>query len=315
MSASLSYTVEDFDKTIPCKTVLTVGRDKNSDIVLVDLMVSRNHAMIRRIGHGDYYLIDGGSSNGSYVNQQRVTMPKLLKHGDKITIGGIDFLFEQEVTIQADEDVIVMEDTIVHDTPEIKKITIIVADIRGFTSMSEQIPIRALTRMMNTWFNQVSDVILEQDGMVDKFIGDCVFARWEADEDEVTTIINALEAAERISEVTEQLNKDFTELTEKLHIGVGINTGAASVSTGVDNSAMGDAVNVAFRLESATKMLGKDIVLSESAYRHFPEEYWKDQEQKIRVKGKRDPVRIFAIDFDVLPKLIKKMKASLKKKK
>lgn len=315
MSASLSYTVEDFDKTIPCKTVLTVGRDKNSDIVLVDLMVSRNHAMIRRIGHGDYYLIDGGSSNGSYVNQHRVTMPKLLKHGDKITIGGIDFLFEQEVTIQSDEDAMVMEDTIVHDTPEIKKITIIVADIRGFTSMSEQIPIRALTRMMNTWFNQVSDVILKQDGIVDKFIGDCVFARWEADEDEVTTIINALEAAELISEVTEQLNNDFTELTEKLHIGVGINTGAASVSTGVDNSAMGDAVNVAFRLESATKMLGKDIVLSESAYRHFPEEYWKDQEQKIRVKGKRDPVRIFAIDFDVLPRLIKKMKASLKKKK
>jgi len=315
VSASLSYTVEDFDKTIPCKTVLTVGRDKNSDIVLVDLMVSRNHAMIRRIGHGDYYLIDGGSSNGSYVNQHRVTMPKLLKHGDKITIGGIDFLFEQEVTIQSDEDAMVMEDTIVHDTPEIKKITIIVADIRGFTSMSEQIPIRALTRMMNTWFNQVSDVILKQDGIVDKFIGDCVFARWEADEDEVTTIINALEAAELISEVTEQLNNDFTELTEKLHIGVGINTGAASVSTGVDNSAMGDAVNVAFRLESATKMLGKDIVLSESAYRHFPEEYWKDQEQKIRVKGKRDPVRIFAIDFDVLPRLIKKMKASLKKKK
>ncbi len=315
MSASLSYTAEDFDKIIPCKTVLTVGRDKNSDIVLADLMVSRNHAMIRRIGHGDYYLIDGGSSNGSYVNQQRVTMPKLLKHGDKITIGGIDFLFEQEVTVQAEEDTMVMEDTIVHDTPEIKKITIIVADIRGFTSMSEQIPIRSLTRMMNTWFNQVSDVILKENGIVDKFIGDCVFARWEADEDEVSTIVSALQAAVRISEVTEQLNKDFTELTEKLHIGVGINTGAASVSTGVDNSAMGDAVNVAFRLESATKMLGKDIVLSESAYRHFPKEYWKDQEQKIRVKGKRDPVRIFAIDFDVLPKLIKKMKTDAKKKK
>ncbi len=314
MSASLSYTAEDFDKTIPCKTVLTVGRDKNSDIVLADLMVSRNHAMIRRIGHGDYYLIDGGSSNGSYVNQQRVTMPKLLKHGDKITIGGIDFLFEQEMTVQSDDDSMAMEDTIVHDTPEIKKITIIVADIRGFTSLSEQIPIRSLTRMMNTWFNQVSDVILKENGIVDKFIGDCVFARWEADEDELTTISSALHAAKRISEVTEELNNNFSELSEDLHIGVGINTGAASVTTKVDNSAMGDAVNVAFRLESATKMLGKDIVLSESAYRHFPEEYWKDQEQKIRVKGKRDPVRIFAIDFDVLPGLIKAMKGEAKKK-
>jgi len=308
VSASLSYTMEDFDKTIPCKSVLTIGRDKSCDIVLGDLMVSRNHSMIRRIGSGDFYLIDGGSSNGSYVNQQRVSMPKLLKHGDKITIGGIDFLFEQEAREESGEDSIVLEDTIVHDTPEIKKITIVVADIRGFTSLSEQIPIRSLTRLMNTWFNEVSDVIIKHDGIVDKFIGDCVFARWEADSDEIATIINALKAAAGISNVTEDLNRNFAEITEDLHIGVGINTGAASVSNRANNSALGDAVNVAFRLESATKMLGKDIVLSESAYRHFPQKYWKDQEQKIRVKGKRDPIRIFAVDFDIIPNLIAAIK-------
>jgi adenylate cyclase len=314
VSASLSYTIEDFSKTVPCKSVLTIGRDKNSDIVLGDLMVSRNHSMIRRIGTSDYYLIDGGSSNGSYVNQQRVTMPKLLKHGDKITIGGIDFLFEQETKEVDDEDSVILEDTIVHDTPEIKKITIVVADIRGFTSLSEQIPIRNLTKLMNTWFNEVSDVILKENGIVDKFIGDCVFARWEADSDEIATIISALKAASGISKVTEDLNKNFAEISEDLHIGVGINTGAASVSKGVDNSALGDAVNLAFRLESATKMLGKDIVLSESAYRHLPQKYWKGQEQKIRVKGKRDPVRIFAVDFDIIPNLIKAIKAQNKLK-
>jgi adenylate cyclase len=292
--------------------VLTIGRDKGSDIVLGDLMVSRNHSMIRRIGSGDYYLIDGGSSNGSYVNQQRVTMPKLLKHGDKITIGGIDFLFEQEAREEKDDDSVVLEDTIVHDTPEIKKITIVVADIRGFTSLSEQIPIRNLTKLMNTWFNEVSDVILKENGIVDKFIGDCVFARWEADDDEIATIVSALKAAEGISKVTENLNKNFKEISEDLHIGVGINTGAASVSKGVDNSALGDAVNVAFRLESATKMLGRDIVLSESAYRHLPQKYWKGQEQKIRVKGKRDPVRIFAVDFDIIPNLITAIKKQKK---
>lgn len=313
MTASLSYTIEDFSKTIPCKTVLTVGRDKSSDIILGDLMVSRNHAMIRRLGNGDYYLIDGGSSNGSYVNQQRVTMPKLLKHGDKITIGGIDFLFEQEVTHTPDEDAVSMEETIVHDTPEIKKITILVADIRGFTSLSESIPIRTLTKLMNTWFNKVSDIILQHDGIVDKFIGDCVFARWEADSDEVLTVTNALIAAERISKVTVELNRSFKELTEELNIGVGINTGAASVSSGADNTVLGDAVNVAFRLESATKMLGKDIVLSETAYRHLPEKYWRESNQKIRVKGKRDPVRIVAFDFNAMPELIKAVKKHNKK--
>lgn len=300
--------MDDFNRTVPCKTVLTVGRDKSSDIVLADLMVSRNHAMIRCIGHGDYYLIDGGSSNGSYVNQQRVTMPRLLKHGDRIVIGGVEFLFEQEKHEVVEADTVSMQETIVHDTPEIKKITILVADIRGFTSLSEQIPIRTLTQLMNNWFNRVNDIIIQQNGIVDKFIGDCVFARWEADDDETETVIRALTAANAINKMTEDLNRTFTELTEELKIGVGINTGAASVGTGVDNSALGDAVNVAFRLESATKVLGKDIVLSETAYRNLPEKYWKALTQKIRVKGKRDPVRIFAVDFVDVPMLIKAIK-------
>ena len=308
MTATISYTLDDFSKTVPIKTVLTVGRDKSSDIVLADLMVSRNHAMIRCIGHGDYYLIDGGSSNGSYVNQQRVTVPRLLRHGDRIVIGGVEFLFEQEKQETVERDTVSMQETIVHDTPEIKKITILVADIRGFTSLSEEIPIRTLTQLMNNWFNRVNDIIAQQHGIVDKFIGDCVFARWEADDDELKTVVSALSAANAINKMTEDLNHTFTELTEELKIGVGINTGAASVGRGVDSSALGDAVNVAFRLESATKVLGKDIVLSETAYRHLPEKYWKPFTQKIRVKGKRDPVRIFAVDFTDVPMLIKAIK-------
>lgn len=314
MTATISYTLDDFSKTVPIKTVLTVGRDKSSDIILGDLMVSRNHAMIRRIGNADYYLIDGGSANGSYINQQRVTMPRLLRHGDKIVIGGIEFFFEQEMSDTTESEIVALEETIVHDTPEIKKITILVADIRHFTSLSEGMPIRTLTSMMNNWFNGVSDVIQKQSGIVDKFIGDCVFARWEADEDEIETVIRSLAAAEAINKVTVKLNKTYKELPEQLRIGVGINTGAASVGTGVDSSALGDAVNVAFRLEGATKMLGKDIVLSETAYKHLPEEFWKDHVQKIRVKGKRDPVRIYAVNFSEVSRLIKAFKKARKRK-
>jgi len=313
MPATLSFTMDDFVRTVPCKTVLTMGRDKSSDIVLADLMVSRNHAMIRCIGNSDYYLIDGGSSNGSYINQQRVTMPRLLKHGDRIMIGGVEFLFEQDRNEVVESDTVSMQETIVHDTPEIKTITILVADIRGFTSLSERIPIRTLTQLMNNWFNRVNDIIQQQNGIVDKFIGDCVFARWEADSDELKTVISALSAAQAINKMTEELNHSFTELSEELKIGVGINTGAASVGTGVDSSTLGDAVNVAFRLESATKVLGKDIVLSETAYCHLPEQYWKTLTQKIRVKGKRDPVRIFAVDFSDVPVLLKSITRHRKK--
>ena len=304
MSAVLTYKIGELTQRVPCKTVMTLGRDKNSDIVLTDLRVSRNHAMVRRIGHGDYYLVDGGSANGSFINKQRVTMPTLLKNGDCISIGNSDFRFEQEKEKHLGVDTLSMQETIVHDSPVIKQITILVADIRGFTSLSEQLPIKTLTRLMNSWFTDVSDIILKNSGMVDKFIGDCVFARWETETDKAMTVKQALRSASMINGITRELNKTFQELSEQIRIGVGNNTGAASVGIGQDNSALGDAVNIAFRLESATKMLGKDIVMSESAYQHLPEVFWKGSEQHIKVKGRRDPVRICGCDFATVDKLI-----------
>lgn len=70
------------------------------------------------------------------------------------------------------------------------------------------------------------------------------------------------------------------------------------MGNGAEQTALGDAVNTAFRLESATKLLGRDIVLSETTYRHLPAALWETNAQKIKVKGKRDPVRIIAFDFN-----------------
>ncbi|UCE89647.1 MAG: FHA domain-containing protein [Pseudomonadota bacterium] len=307
MSATLKYTIGDSEREMPCKTVLTIGRDKNSDIVLDDLMVSRNHAIVRRIGRGDYYLIDSGSSNGSYVNQRRVAMPTLLKNGDWVTVGHIDFLFNQSPSDKEQADAVSLQDTIVADDPTIRQSTILVADIRGFTTLSEQVHIKTLTKMMNSWFNNVSNVIVNNGGAVDKFIGDCVFARWDSDSGERSTVAQALRAAWLISLVTEKLNRTFPEVTQKVRIGVGINTGPASVGVGLDNTALGDAVNIAFRLENATKALGSDVVMSASSYRFLPRNYWEGKEQLIRVKGKRDTLRILALNFTQLEAILQRL--------
>jgi len=297
MSAKICYRNKGVDKKIPCKAVLTLGRDKNSDIVIIDLLVSRNHAMIRRLGRSDYYLIDSGSSNGSFVNSHRVAIPRLLKTGDRIQIGGSELVFEQKHKLEDALDTISMEETIISDRPVIRKITVLVADIRGFTSLSESVDIRTLTRMMTNWFHNVTDVISEHGGIVDKFIGDCVFARWEFDDDAAQSVMKALQAAVLINDVTEELNKN-TEVPEKLRVGVGINTGIASMGIGQDATALGDTVNIAFRLESATKVLGTDIVMSESSYSPLPEKGLAGEKQHIRVKGKRDVLRICSLNFD-----------------
>lgn len=288
---------------------MTIGRDKHSDIIIPELTVSRNHAMIRCLGEGDFYLIDSGSSNGSFVNKQRIVAPKLLKHGDIISVGQADILFEE---LSKDIDLIdsvSMLETIVHDAPVIKQITILVADIRGFTSMSEQVPINTLTKIMNSWFNQVNNIVANEEGLVDKFIGDCVFARWETEDNQLKTIAQAMSAAYDINEITENLNMEYKDqLASKLKIGVGINTGTASVGgLGQDNTALGDAVNIAFRMESSSKVLNKDIVLSEFSFKYLPEKLWKGKEKHIKVKGKRDPVSILALDFSEVKKILKKI--------
>lgn len=300
MSAMICYRSKGVNKKIPCKAVLTLGRDKNSDIVIIDLLASRNHAMIRRLGHSDYYLIDSGSSNGSFVNSHRVAIPRLLKTGDSIQIGGSELVFEQEYKEEETMDTISMEETIISDSPVIRQITVLVADIRGFTSLSESVNIRTLTRMMTKWFHNVTDVITEHGGIVDKFIGDCVFARWECDVNvnEAQSVMKALQAAVLINDVTEELNQTSEEVSEKLRVGVGINTGVASMGIGQDATALGDAVNIAFRLESATKVLGTDIVMSESSYSSLPENCMAGEKQKIRVKGKRDVLRICSLHFE-----------------
>jgi adenylate cyclase len=310
MTAFIRYKHQGEIQEFPCKTVLTIGRDRNSDIVLPDLHASRNHALIRRIGQGDYYLIDSGSSNGSFINQQRVTTPRLLKDGDRITMGRVEMEFNQTKKDEALVDSLSLQDTLISDTPEIQQITILVADIRGFTTLSEEVDIRTLTKLMNSWFHQVSDSILKHGGIVDKFIGDCVFARWESDQDQHKTVVQALSAASSINQITLKLNETFTDIPEPIKIGVGINTGAASMGIGQDNTALGDAVNIAFRLESASKFLGTDIVMSETAYQHLPANFVEGRRQHVQVKGKRDPVRICTLDFDEVDEVLAEMQAS-----
>jgi len=296
-------------KKVSCEMALTFGRDKNNDVVLNDLHVSRNHAIIRCVGQGDYYLIDSGSSNGSYVNKKRIATPKLLRNGDCISIGRAQILFTQDAKTAKHVDTASLQDTLISDTPEIKQITILVADIRGFTSLSERVNIRTLTKLMNSWFHKVSNAIFNNGGVVDKFIGDCVFACWESEVNQKKTVIQALTAAYHINRITHELESTYSEVSEEVRIGVGINTGAASLGIGQDNTALGDAVNVAFRLESATKVLGTDVVMSETAYRHLPDDFIKDKKQHIKVKGKRDTVRIVCLDFNEVEEVLKNIHA------
>lgn len=286
-----------------CGPVTSIGRDKGNDIVLSEPQVSRQHALIRRLGMEDYYFIDSGSSNGSRLNGRRITTPTLLADGDSITIGTTTLLFEHKAQASAFSDSISMQATMIVDEPVIKEITILVADIRGYTHLSEKLSIQTLTRVMNMWFDQTSEVIANNGGTVDKFIGDSVFARWDG-ECSRENIHNALRTACMLGEVTSGLYHSFSELSEPLRVGIGINAGMASVEVGSDNTALGDAVNTAFRLETASKELRTDVVLSESVYRGLPLGEWRDKAQPLHLKGKEKWVNVLGLGFEQIGSIL-----------
>ena len=305
MTAKLTLQYQATIREIACTPVITIGRGSANDIVLNDPLVSRHHALVRQLGINDYYLIDAGSSNGSQLNGKRIASPSLLQHGDHIAIGSSTLLFNQLRQEQTLPHLEATASTVQITQICIKHITVLVSDIRGYTSFSEETPIKRLSKLMREWGELVQKNIKPYGGILEKFIGDCVYVRWETNANLLESITTALKCAQAIQEVCIYINDKHRDLAHPFRIGVGINTGYAAVDVGKENMAIGDAVNVAFRLESATKELKRDLVLGEEAFRSLPKSLWEHNITPLQVKGKKDPIAVCGLNFSDLALFLK----------
>src|SRR5258705_5439988 len=108
--------------------------------------------------------------------------------------------------------------------------TIMFCDIRGFTSLAEGMDARTLTRFMNSFLSPMTEIITEQKGTIDKYIGDCIMAFWNAPLDDPDHAKNAVAAAQEMRLKLVELNEAWVaEGRPELHIGIGVNTGECSV--------------------------------------------------------------------------------------
>ena len=302
--------INGVEQRIPLGNMETLGRDKSNSIHVQDNLASRSHALIRRIGSEQFYLLDGGSRNGSYINEQRVTTPTLLRNEDTITIGESVMAFIQEFADEksVDDDETDLGETISFVRNDIRSVTILVADIRGYTTMSEHIEIKVLSKLMSKWFYEVQNIVEKNGGRVDKFIGDCVMALWDGQGDPGEMVESCMQTAYDVHRLTKKLGESQKSLRGPLQIGAGVNTGIAALGVGHENTAMGDTVNTAFRLETASKQLGKDMVISQSTYNLLSKDFWSGQEQEISVKGRKNPVRVIGKNFDDLKVFLDSLK-------
>ncbi|OGV63354.1 MAG: hypothetical protein A3K18_04510 [Lentisphaerae bacterium RIFOXYA12_64_32] len=293
-----------------CGAMLTIGRSRTNDVLLHDSKVSRTHALIRCLGDGNYYLTDAGSANGTFVNDARIVVPRALVNADRIRVGDhiMEFMTDQEAPVEEsdEEETGETKSTLLTFGSVVHRITVLVSDIRGYTLMSEKMPVHRLADMLGRWFGSCSEIVARHGGVVDKFIGDAVMVRWlsdAADNDE--TVLLALRTAHAMNLASQQFNAEFPDLPGLFRIGVGINTGQAVVGSlgsvhGRDYTAVGDAVNLAFRLESSTKELRTDVVLGPDSYKRLPKAVWEQNLRSIAVKGKEKPVTVCTFSFDHL---------------
>ena len=184
---------------------------------------------------------------------------------------------------------------------EEREITILFSDIRSFTSWSEKTEPQKLIHSLNKYFSEMTEEILKNKGVVDKYIGDAIMAFWGAPLDDEEQADNALRAAQGMLERLKKLNKELLAAGEQeIKIGIGIHTGTAIVGnlgseSRFDYTAIGDAVNVASRLEGLSKTYNAEIIISESSKNKIKLGAELKFLDKAAVKGRENLVNIYTV--------------------
>jgi len=185
---------------------------------------------------------------------------------------------------------------------ETRTMTFMFSDIRGFTPISEKYKGNpaGLTRLINRFLTRMTDIIISNGGTIDKFMGDCIMAFWNAPLDMKDHANRAVKSAVEMQKELKQLNKELKkEKLPEINIGIGINTGEALVGNmgseqRFDYSVIGDDVNLASRLESSSKELGSTLVIGEKTKTQTQGYKYKSL-GTIKVKGKSEKIKVYTL--------------------
>jgi len=179
----------------------SVGRAAANSLVLDLPKVSRMHALIQLQNIGEFWLVDLGSSNGTFLNKRRVHQPVRLHDQDKVLIGGRQFIFREPEEISPEYQTTIAERTI----QEIENVPcwLLVADIVDFTPLSRSVVGERLAALVGGWFATCKKIIEEHGGTINKYLGDGILAYWhegDATPEDTAATIEALKKAQALAE-------------------------------------------------------------------------------------------------------------------
>lgn len=182
-----------------------------------------------------------------------------------------------------------------------REITVFFSDIAGFTGISEKLKPEELVKFLNEYLGAMTEIIIGNQGTLDKYEGDAIMAFWNAPIPQHDHQLHACTAALENQKRLADLRKNWAKMDlPELRVRIGLNTGEAVVGNmGSENrfdyTAMGDNVNLASRLESINKQYGTYLIISESTYEAVQDHMVCRELDQIRVKGKSEPVKIYEL--------------------
>jgi adenylate cyclase len=242
-------------KRHPIHGSCSLGRTPANTIVLESPKVSRRHALIHVQNIGEFWLIDFGSSNGTFLNKRRIHQPLRLNDGDQITVGDSVFRFCQPEKISEEYKTIIAQQTLrqVENVP----CWLLVADIRNFTPLSRSLQSEGLEALLGAWISTCKEIVEKHNGIINKYLGDG-FLAYRPDvatsPEEIAAVISSLKELQR---------KSAPDFRIVVHFGPVAIGGIASMG---EESLMGKEVNLIFRLEKLAGSLGEPCGLSEPAH-------------------------------------------------
>ncbi|MBD3238590.1 MAG: hypothetical protein GF332_03055 [Candidatus Moranbacteria bacterium] len=246
-----------------------------------------------------------------------LTLLRLIK--EKLEKKQIQKIFSQYVSQEVIEELLNNPEKIKLGGEE-RFLSVLFCDLRNFTNISEKLTPKQLTEFLNQYFNVMTDLIIDNRGVLDKYIGDAIMAFYGAPLRYKNHAFSACQAAlNMVSALKEHKPKWETVYKIKLSVGIGINSGKVVVgnmgsSKRFDYTVMGDNVNLASRLEGATKKYGCSIIISGSTYKQIKNKFLCRYLDLVALKGKEKGVNIYelvgskSVKFNNKAELTKKIK-------
>jgi adenylate cyclase len=247
----VAWLEESDGKRLPIQGNLSIGRSPKNSLVLDSPKVSRRHAIINVQNVGEFWLIDLGSSNGTFLNKRRVHQPVRLCDLDQLIIGDYIFTFRQPIEVTGEYQSTVIARTI----REIENVPcwLLVADIENFTPLSRSLTSDKLATLIGGWVATCKEIIEGHEGMIDKYLGDGFFAYWREDDNAAKNVAAAL------GQLKEAQAKNEPRFRLALHFGLVAVGGVPSMG---EESLMGKDVNFVFRMEKLAGSLGISVLTS-----------------------------------------------------